>query len=78
MHYCTGWVAYDYCSGFNDVRFTMFRFLTLKSLIWWCNKRIERWERERVSRRPKDADYCEGRIESYKDMIRVLEILVKQ
>ena len=53
--------------------------LHLRALLYWTRKRIEKWEVERKQRvHLSQIDYCDGRIESYKDLERILEILINE
>ena len=53
--------------------------LHLRALLYWTRKRVEKWDVERKRcGHLSQIDYCDGRIESYKDIERILEILINE
>lgn len=55
----------------------MIKFIFVKTFCWWCSKRIEKWEAERARRKYlSEIDYCDGRIDSYKDILCVLKRMI--
>ena len=57
----------------------MFKLMILRSLLCWTRKRIKRWDDERAKTKfLSQIYYSEGRVDSYKDMERILEILINE
>ena len=57
----------------------MFRVLFVRTLLYWVRKRIEKWENSRNHcKYLSKIDYCDGRIDSYKDIERILEIIINE
>lgn len=57
----------------------MLRKVFAYTLLWWSRKRIKNWENERSYRKHlSQIDYCDGRIDSYKDIERILENIINE
>lgn len=57
----------------------MFKSLFIRTLLYWVRKRIEKWEKSRnCSKNLSHIYYSDGRIDSYKDIKRILEIIINE
>lgn len=57
----------------------MFKALFIRALLCWTRNRIEKWENSRSRCKYfSQIDYCDGRIDSYKDIERILEIIINE
>lgn len=53
--------------------------LHIRALLYWTRKRVETWDAKRKRcGHLSQINYCDGRIESYKDIERILEILINE